>query len=433
MTVFVVEAIAREMISFRQQHGHRDKGFMAGRISKKQTVPTMELQKELNRQIREKDFRRVYMICGDQDYLRTQNKEKLSNAALGGGDEMNRSYYTGADFSVPEVIDFAQTLPFFADRRVVVLEDTFLFKNKGGGSPAQEDEGAGKKDQRADDGSGQNPAGTVPGAAAGETGMPSKEKAEAAAPPVSGTSSADSGNAVSQMSAFIREIPATTVMIFVEKKPDKRSALYKAIRANGFIMECGDLEEADMNRWIVQKCRDYGMAIDGQAVQRLLEYTGKDMLLISREIEKLAGYCAKQRRITQQDVSEIVSRTIHDRIFEMMDAIMAHSRDRALGCYMDLLKLQTAPQQIIAVMISEYNLVLQVGELHARGDTVDEIAGKVGRRDWAVKKVMRMISRYNSEILIRALQDWVQVSMDYKSGRIDPQLAVEELIVRYSA
>ena len=384
---------------------NRNEVFMAGKNGKGQTVPTMELQQELKRQISEKNFYRVYMICGEQDYLRIYNKETLSSAVLAGGDEMNRSYYTGADFSVPEVIDFAQTLPFFAERRVVVLEDTFLFKNKGGDSADNEEKNADNHNQDS----------------TGKTAS------------VSETSSGNTGDAVSQMSAFIKKIPDTTVMIFVEKKPDKRSALYKAIKSNGFIMECGKLEDADMYRWIAGKCREYGFVIDRAAMQKILEYTGQDMLLISHEIEKLAGYCAGQRQITQQDVENIVSRTVRDRIFEMMDAILAHDPDHALNCYMDLLKLQTAPQQIIAVMISQYNLILQVGELNARGSTLEEIAAKVGRPEWAVRRVMRILGRYNAAVLIHALQDWVQVNMDYKSGRIDPQLAVEKLIVRYSA
>ena len=45
------------------------------------------------------------------------------------GDTMNLSYYEGKGISVNEIIDLAETLPFFSDRRLIVLEDTGFFKN----------------------------------------------------------------------------------------------------------------------------------------------------------------------------------------------------------------------------------------------------------------------------------------------------------------
>ena len=85
------------------------------------------LQKQLNQELREGTFRRAYLLCGDQAYLRLQNRDRLRAALLGDGDEMNVSVYTGMDVTVREVIDQAQTLPFFADRRVILLENSVFF------------------------------------------------------------------------------------------------------------------------------------------------------------------------------------------------------------------------------------------------------------------------------------------------------------------
>jgi DNA polymerase-3 subunit delta len=50
---------------------------------------------------------------------------------LGAGDAMNYHYFEGKDVSVGEVIDLAETLPFLAEHRVIVLENSNLFA-KGG-------------------------------------------------------------------------------------------------------------------------------------------------------------------------------------------------------------------------------------------------------------------------------------------------------------
>ena len=88
-------------------------------------------QSLLNKELKEGSFRRVYLLCGEQAYLRLQNRDRLRAALLGDGDEMNVSVYTGMDVTAMEVIDEAQTLPFFADRRVILLENSVFFFQKG--------------------------------------------------------------------------------------------------------------------------------------------------------------------------------------------------------------------------------------------------------------------------------------------------------------
>lgn len=44
------------------------------------------------------------------------------------GDTMNLSVYTGKNVDPKAVIDQAETMPFFADKRLILLEDTWLFQ-----------------------------------------------------------------------------------------------------------------------------------------------------------------------------------------------------------------------------------------------------------------------------------------------------------------
>ena len=46
------------------------------------------------------------------------------------GDTMNFSRYEGKGIEVKGIIDLCETMPFFADHRVILLEDTGFFKNK---------------------------------------------------------------------------------------------------------------------------------------------------------------------------------------------------------------------------------------------------------------------------------------------------------------
>lgn len=81
----------------------------------------------LNEHIKNQAFKNVYLIYGPEDYLRRQYRDKLKNAILPEGDTMNYNYYEGKGIDVNEVIAMAETLPFFADHRLIVLENTGFF------------------------------------------------------------------------------------------------------------------------------------------------------------------------------------------------------------------------------------------------------------------------------------------------------------------
>ena len=86
---------------------------------------------QLKQDIDNLTFKRVYLLYGDEDYLRKQYKDKLLKALMPDGDTMNFNRYEGKDIEIGEVIDQAETLPFFADRRVILIEDSGLCKAGG--------------------------------------------------------------------------------------------------------------------------------------------------------------------------------------------------------------------------------------------------------------------------------------------------------------
>ena len=85
--------------------------------------------KSLNEDIKTGSFRQVYLLCGEEVYLKNQYKNRLRNAILPDGDTMNFSYFEGKGIDVRQVIDQAETMPFFADHRLILVENSGFFKN----------------------------------------------------------------------------------------------------------------------------------------------------------------------------------------------------------------------------------------------------------------------------------------------------------------
>lgn len=85
----------------------------------------------INEDIKQGNFKQIYLLYGEERYLRRQYTDRLKKAMCADGDQMNTHFYEGKDLPVGEIIDLAETLPFLAERRVIFIENSNLFKSGG--------------------------------------------------------------------------------------------------------------------------------------------------------------------------------------------------------------------------------------------------------------------------------------------------------------
>lgn len=85
--------------------------------------------KNLIQDLKTKDFKHFYLLFGEEEYLKRQYKKKLKEALLPGEDTVNLNCYEGKNILVRDLVDQAETMPFFADRRLLLVEESGFFKN----------------------------------------------------------------------------------------------------------------------------------------------------------------------------------------------------------------------------------------------------------------------------------------------------------------
>ena len=86
--------------------------------------------KSLQEDLKTGNFKQAYLLFGEEAYLRQQYKDKLIQALNPDGDTMNFTRYEGKGIEVREMIDLCETMPFFAEIRVILVENSGFFKNK---------------------------------------------------------------------------------------------------------------------------------------------------------------------------------------------------------------------------------------------------------------------------------------------------------------
>lgn len=84
--------------------------------------------KTINEHIKKHEFVPFYLLYGEEDYLKKQMKDRLVQALVNESDNMNFTSFEGKKVNQEEILDLAETLPFFSEKRVIVLDNTELGK-----------------------------------------------------------------------------------------------------------------------------------------------------------------------------------------------------------------------------------------------------------------------------------------------------------------
>lgn len=324
--------------------------------------------KSLNEDIKLGQFKQIYLLYGEEAYLKKQYKDKLTKAILPDGDTVNYAYYEGKGINPAELIDLAETMPFFAERRLIVIENSGFFKS-----------------------------------------------------------------ATPELADYMKNMPDTVCFLFVENEVDKRGKMYKAAKDKGRIVEMGRQDEKTLLYWIAGNVKREGRQIKESTARYLVSKTGTDMENLEKEMEKLFSYTLGRNEITVQDINDICTTQITNKIFEMVEAVAVKQQKKALNYYYDLLALKEPPMRILYLLARQFKLLLEVKDLCGKGYEKSQIAKTVGLHPFVAGKYIQQCRTFSREELRSIMEEVVNTEEMVKTGRLNDVMSVELFIVKYSA
>ncbi|MGL4791415.1 MAG: DNA polymerase III subunit delta [Anaerotignaceae bacterium] len=311
-----------------------------------------------------------YIMYGEESYLIRQYENRLKELFKDGiSEDMNISVFQG-DVEIGTVMETLETFPFFAEKRLVIVKDSKLFK---------------------------------------------------------ATKKSDS----EQMANFIAKIPPTSHLVFIETEMDKRTKLYKAVDKKGKAIEFKAPQEKELISWVKKCFKKHGLTIESNNAIHLLRYTAFSMERTNGEIEKLSSYKVSGE-ITAEDIDNLCTKTLESKIFDLMDSISNRKTSKAMSLYNDMIFLREAPMMIFSMIIRQFRLMLQVKILANTGKTPSEISGILGQREFIVKQSLNQCRNFTEEVLKRAMEDCIETDVAIKTGKVKDVLGVEMIIIKYS-
>ncbi len=228
---------------------------------------------------------------------------------------------------------------------------------------------------------------------------------------------------------FRKGISASSELVFWEEKEfDKRKKLAKYIFKNSQTEEFKYLNGLQLNDWIKKETKNRGGAISNNAVNKLASYVGSDLWQMSREIEKLIIY-KNQAEITDSDVDILVKARLDTNIFNFIDAIGAKNKGRALKLLHDQLESGENIQYLLSMINYQFRNLLILKELLNSGMNQYELAKEVKMHPFVIKKTSQQCAKYQLEYLKIIYQKILDLDAAIKTGRIDPVLGLDMLII----
>ena len=318
----------------------------------------------INEDIKSGQYKKVYLLYGEESFLKQSYKKKLKEA-VAGDDTMNYNYFEGKGLDVNELISLSDTMPFFSDKRLIIIENSGFFK----------------------------------------------------------TSS-------EALADYLPMIPDTTCSVFVEDAVDKRNRLFKKVKELGHAAEMKRQDSAQLARWAGTILAQNGRKITGSTMNLFLERTGDDMENIRMELEKLISYTMGSDVVTTEDMEAVTTVQVTNKIFDMVNAIVTRKTRLAMDLYEDLLTLKEPPMRILFLIARQFNQLLLVKEMTAKGTDRGTIASKLKIPPFVAGKVSAQAGAFTREQILSYVKGCVEAEEAVKTGKMNDRMAVELLITR---
>lgn len=334
-------------------------------------------EEQLRKDITSKHFAPVYLIFGDDSYLKNYYKDTLAKKASDGDPFFNLQKFEG-DTDLQEVFDAVNQYPMMAERKSVVLSD-FDFEH------------CAKSD-------------------------------------------------FDRLSELILNANNTCVLIicfdtveFDAKKGAKEKKLLAAVEKIGG--KCAEINHRSITalvKMLSDGAKKRGCNFGEIAARRLIETSGSDLCTLKNELDKLCAYVGSGD-ITKEIVEQIAVKSVDASVYEYVKQILAGDVSNALTMLDDMFFMRIEPMIILSVTASSYVDIYRAYTANVKGILKADIAADFKypkNKLFLIDRAYQSLKKFNVIKLRLSLEKIAEADKSLKSFGADPRNILEQLTVK---
>ena len=313
----------------------------------------------------------VLLFEGEEEHLKQDALAALRQAILPAGmEQLNETLLENP--SSDQLIAAAETLPFMADRRLLLIRDM---------------------------------------------------------PALTGRAEADE-----RIVSYLPSVPSTAVLVFYcTGKPDGRKKMYTVIRKLGGIVTFSALKGAELTRFVTDTFRQAGLECDERTAEYLVFTVGSDSGLLVSEIAKIASFVSGRSSVLSADVAALATPSTECTVFQLVDAVVAGQNTRALTLLRNQLLSGADRLSLLSMLLRQYRLLQHVKIMQYEKKSGDFIRSVLGVPPFIADQYLRQASSYTGGQVKRAVSLCFETEYAVKSGRLPQEGSVEAVVIKLLA
>ncbi len=226
--------------------------------------------------------------------------------------------------------------------------------------------------------------------------------------------------------AIMKEVPASTVAVFVDREVDQRTSVFKQLAKADKVVKFEPLSGPKLLGWAKAEIEGLGGTAAPAALRELVEMCGEDQWRLAGEINKLVNF---DPTVTVETVRAMVTPSVEQSIFELVEAMTAGRVDVALAGYHRLLTRKESEIYILTMVQWQLRNLL-LAKTAPANMSPQELAKAAGMSPYVAGKMASAQSRISEEALKAAYVAAADCEYDIKTGRLKSEVAVEQLIYK---
>ncbi len=313
----------------------------------------------------------IYLFHGTDELARTEALRAAKAAIPPELSDLNLAVLDGRKLKLDLLAAACESLPFLAERRLVIVEDAL-------------------KHVRADD--------------------------------------------ARRICEYLTRVPDTTDLIFVERDAvDKRGALFTWLKKHAQVREFEPRQGTELHRWLQQRAAELDARLAPEAAAVLVEFVGNESRALDNELRKLANYVGPGGTIDAAAVRRLVPDSSEASVFAFIDALAMQRLEPALTLLHQLLEDGEPPLKLLFMIGRQVRLLIQVKELAAQRLKPEAIAAQIKQPPFVVKKALDQATRFRPAALVQLHDRLIELDHALKTGRVEQQSGLELLVAELCA
>lgn len=309
----------------------------------------------------------LYLLYGTEKFLIDKEIKKISieNKI----EDINKTYYDLNQDSLQNIIDDAETISLFSEKKEIIIYNSYIFTAK--------------------------------------------------------------KNIIEQnidiLEKYLNNINPDTILIFVlyEEKLDERKKVLKLFKKNAILKSFTN--NINIDSIVKDMFLDYQISIGN--INLLIDRVGKNLAILEKEIEKIITYKGNDLNITSSDIINLTNKTFDIDIFALIEAIIKKDKTVALNIYHEMLKYNEEPIKIIVMLANQFRIIYQSKEMYKKGYTESDIASILAIHPYRIKLALNSSKNYSSSNLLEYIKKLSDLDIGIKTGTINKEIGLELFII----